>query len=295
MARKKKHPEHVNHERWLVSWADFMTLLFALFVVLFSVSKVDTNQVGRFTESFASAVGIPLGGGAYGRGIMPGALVPTAADKGVGDKGKGGDGEIDEVESKLRKKGGAADAMEGVTILRVGNELVLRFAEAATFASGDAQLKEPAVRALLAVAEVLRDRAVLVRVEGHTDNVPISNARYRSNWELSTARATAVVVELASRGRFDPRRLAAAGYGEFHPIGPNDTPEHRGLNRRVDIVITALHDRSPEPAASATPSATSSASAAATPSTSPSASAATTPSATPSASAAPAAAHHPHP
>lgn len=240
--RKKKHPEHVNHERWLVSYADFITLLFAFFVVMFSVSRVDTKQVGRFTESFSVAVGIVPFGGGQGKGVLPGAITPTPIKQGVEEAARPEKSEIGEVEGKLRGSGGA-DKMEGVTIHRYGNELVIRFAEAASFASGDAELKAPAVRALLAIADVLRDRKVALRVEGHTDNVPISNARFRSNWELSTSRAVAVVSELLVKGRMDPRRLAAAGYAEFHPIAPNTTPDQRTLNRRVDIVITEI--RSP--------------------------------------------------
>ena len=252
--RKKKHPEHVNHERWLVSYADFITLLFAFFVVMFSVSRVDTKQVGRFTESFATAVGITPLGGAVGQGVMPGAKNASPASDGREDRPKGGDGGkgMKEMEAQLRAAKGA-DKLPGVTILRIGNELVLRFSEAATFASGDAQLKEAGARALLAISEVLRPRPVSIRIEGHTDNVPISNARFRSNWDLSTSRATAVVVELIDRGRMDPRRLAAAGYGEFHPVAPNLTPEQRALNRRVDIVITELREAEPTPVIDAEP------------------------------------------
>ena len=242
--RKKKHPEHVNHERWLVSYADFITLLFAFFVVMFSVSRVDTKQVGRFTESFSMAVGIVPFGGGQGRGVLPGAVTATPLQTSYEEPPS--KSEIAAVEGKLRGSGGA-DKMDGVTIHRYGNELVIRFAEAASFASGDAELKAPAVRALLAIADILRERKVALRVEGHTDNVPISNARFRSNWELSTSRAVAVVSELLVKGRMDPRRLAAAGYAEFHPISPNGTPEQRTLNRRVDIVITEIRAVDPAP------------------------------------------------
>lgn len=237
--RKKKHPEHVNHERWLVSYADFMTLLFAFFVVMFSVSQVDSKAVGRFTESFSTAVGIPVGG-AFGRGVLPGAATASPEIKGSAEPPPDAS-EIGEVESTLRAKSGGQE-LEAVTILRVGNELVLRFAEAVTFGSGDAALKEPGLRALRAIADALRGRRVSVRVEGHTDNIPISTARFRSNWDLSTARATTVVAELIGAGRMDPRRLAAAGYAEYHPITANATVEQRSQNRRVDIVISEAHD-----------------------------------------------------
>jgi chemotaxis protein MotB len=238
--RKKKHPEHVNHERWLVSYADFMTLLFAFFVVMFSVSQVDSKAVGRFTESFSTAVGIPVGG-AFGRGVLPGAATASPEITKGASEPPAESSEIGEVESKLRAKSGGQE-LEAVTILRIGNELVLRFAEAVTFGSGDATLKEAGVRALHAIAEALRGRRVSVRVEGHTDNIPISTARFRSNWDLSTARATTVVAELIGPGRMDPRRLAAAGYAEYHPLTANATIEQRSQNRRVDIVISEVHE-----------------------------------------------------
>lgn len=236
--RRKKAEEHPNHERWLVSYADFMTLLFAFFVVMFAVSRVDTQQMGRFKDSFSMAIGVPIGG-ALGRGAMPGADTPSATERGPAEPVRS---ELREVEARLRANKGSGD-LEAVSILHVGNELVLRFAEAVTFGSGDATLKDPGVRALRAIADALRQRRVNIRVEGHTDDVPISTARFKSNWELSTARATSVVVELAGPGRMDPRRLSAAGYGEFHPIVPNATPEQRAQNRRVDIVLSEMHPR----------------------------------------------------
>src|SRR5207302_1155696 len=110
----------------------------------------------------------------------------------------------------------ASDAFSGVKIIRRKNEIVLRLADGVLFGSGDDALKEPALRVLRVIADELRERHLDIRVEGHTDNVPIHTVRFRSNWDLSTARATAVVVELAGTGRIPPARLSAAGYGEFH-------------------------------------------------------------------------------
>jgi chemotaxis protein MotB len=237
--RKKKPPEHVNHERWLVSYADFITLLFAFFVVMFSVSQVDSNKVGRFSESFSVAIGLPLGT-RQGLGVLPGAKL-------LSEEGKQepAPSEIEAVEIALRKHGRGSD-LDKITIIRTGKEIVLRFSEAVTFASGDDRVKEPAVRAIRAIADELRDRRVNIRVEGHTDDIPISNARFRSNWDLSTARASSVVAELLGPGRIPPPRLAAAGYGEFHPIASNDSAESRALNRRVDVVVVAMPDADPK-------------------------------------------------
>jgi chemotaxis protein MotB len=234
--RKKKHEGHVNHERWLVSYADFITLLFAFFVVMFAVSQVDGQKVGRFTESFKQAVGMPPLGGGIGEGVLPGAKdFVVSPPHGANEEAV--PAEVEAVERKL-KESNADGPFAGVKVIRRRNEIVLRLPEDLLYPSGSDTLKEPAVRALRAIAEKIRDLNVEVRVEGHTDNVPIHTLRFRSNWDLSTARATAVIEVLAGDGQIAPSRLAAAGYGEFHPIASNATPEERRANRRVDLVLS---------------------------------------------------------
>jgi chemotaxis protein MotB len=231
--RKKKPEEHVNHERWLISYADFITLLFAFFVVMFAVSKVDSNKVGRFSESFQQATGLPVFV-AGGKGVLPGTEDPTTDAVPTGEVGSPVD-DLRNLEGQVNRQ--LTGALTGVKLIRRRHELVLRLPEGVLFGSGDDALQESAIRVLHAIGEQLRGRKVDIRVEGHTDNIPIRTARYRSNWELSTSRAVAVVTELAGAG-LDPARLSAAGYGEYHPIAPNTTPAERGLNRRVDLVIS---------------------------------------------------------
>ena len=235
MARKKKHPEHVNHERWLISYADFITLLFAFFVVMFAVSQVDTKKVGRFTESFSQAVGLITT--PSGRGLMP-----AEGDQAEQVSRPRGPEKSDEMKSLevalLRGAGDKGGDMQGIKIIRRGNELVLRLDAAVLFDSGDDRLKEPAKRVLLGIADEIRSRPVKIRVEGHTDDRPISTIRFRSNWDLSTARATSVVHELAEGANIAPNRLAAVGYAEFQPIANNGSNEGRSQNRRVDFVLS---------------------------------------------------------
>jgi chemotaxis protein MotB len=126
--------------------------------------------------------------------------------------------------------------MKGLQVIQRRNELVLRLADNIFFDVGDDSLKGPAAIILHTLAPELAKRHVDVRVEGHTDDRPIRTARFRSNWELSTGRATAVLAKLALEG-IDPPRLSAAGYGEFRPIAPNTTDEGRKQNRRVDLVV----------------------------------------------------------
>ncbi len=238
MARKKKHPEHVNHERWLISYADFITLLFAFFVVMFAVSRVDTNKMGRFSESFSKAVGIEALSTA-GSGILPGegAVMPPIAGSGDGDGDATGN-ELEGLKKALTQKSeNGEDSLKALEIIAVRNELVLRFPVGVVFDSGNDDIKEAALPALMAIAKEVASRPVELRVEGHTDDKPIHTVRFRSNWDLSACRATAVVSELAKSGGIEPPRLSAAGYGEFHPLASNATPEGRAKNRRVDIVV----------------------------------------------------------
>jgi chemotaxis protein MotB len=128
--------------------------------------------------------------------------------------------------------------LEGLEIEEIHGELVLRLPEHLLFDNAQAILREEGRAALGAVEDVLHDRAVRIRIEGHTDSVPIQTAQFPTNWELSTARATACVRYMLESKRIEPQRLSAAGYGEHHPVGDNATADGRARNRRVDIVIS---------------------------------------------------------
>jgi chemotaxis protein MotB len=235
MARKKKHPEHVNHERWLISYADFITLLFAFFVVMFAVSQVDSKKVGRFTESFSKAIGVDIFP-QPGRGLLAGASDAPVADPDM-TKTSALPEELANLKNALTTPSAKEDSLQGVQVIAKRNELVLRLSDNLLFESGNDALEERARRVVARLASELVNRPVDVRVEGHTDDRPIKTARYRSNWDLSTARATAVVARLAAEG-IAPPRLSAAGYGEFHPVASNTTDEGRKQNRRVDLVVS---------------------------------------------------------
>ncbi|MBV9948511.1 MAG: OmpA family protein [Myxococcales bacterium] len=237
MARKKKHPEHVNHERWLVSYADFITLLFAFFVVMFAVSQVDSKKVGRFTEAFSKAVGIdvfPMSGDS----LMAGGRTPDALAE--GPAAVGAMSVLDDLHATLTKMAENNDALQGLQVIKMRHELVLRLPEGVFFDSGDARVKDATGRMLKILTPELTKRELEVRVEGHTDNRPVAaGGRFRSNWDLSTERAGAVMVILQGEG-MKPERLSIAGYAEFRPIAPNTTDEGRKQNRRVDLVVTAI-------------------------------------------------------
>ena len=231
--RKKKHPEHVNHERWLISYADFITLLFAFFVVMFATARTDSSEVGRFAESFSRSIGIGLFPDP-GRGILPAGQSPKPS-AGIDDSDETVRLELEALRDRFAGTG--SDPVTDLELIPFRNELVLRVPAGVLFDSGNDDLKPGASAAILAVAEILRRFRLDVRVEGHTDDRPIHTSRFRSNWDLSTGRATAVLEVLAKEGGVPAAQLSAAGYAEFHPLVANDTKEGRQQNRRVDIVI----------------------------------------------------------
>lgn len=242
---KKKHPEHVNHERWLVSYADFITLLFAFFVVMFASSQTDSVKVGRFVESFSRAIQWSVFA-TDGSGFLDGAPSnPMIADdtqqsaKPPKKKARAGEFEQErEIKGSIKKLQASAPILAGLKIEEATGELILRLPERLVFERGKAELSDEGKVALAAIADELAPRPVKLRVEGHTDSTPIHTAQFPSNWELSTARATAVIAYFIEGKNFDPERLSAAGYAEFHPIADNDSDEGRASNRRVDLVVT---------------------------------------------------------
>ncbi|HEX4476836.1 MAG TPA: OmpA family protein [Polyangiaceae bacterium] len=237
MGRKAKHEEHVNHERWLVSYADFITLLFAFFVVMFAVSQVDSSKMGRFAESVRVATHL-------GPFEEPGSPVPSLSGEqsGAGSTNLSVHDRTDakgfftalrqELESRLKES--MADGRS--KLIEVPEGLVIRLKDAAFFNSGAAILRIENAKDLEAVAEVVRDANVPIRIEGHTDSAPIKNRIYRSNWDLSGARAASVLEFLTARG-VPEDRLCIAGYADRRPIADNGTDEGRQQNRRVDIVL----------------------------------------------------------
>jgi chemotaxis protein MotB len=229
---RKKKKGHANHERWLVSYADFMTLLFAFFVVLFASSQADhkkqkalaqamqtafTKEGGR--EAAATAVTLPL---------LPGeALEPLAKAELMKERA---------LRERLAAKAVAIGMRPDAIALRTTPEgLIVSLREYGFFASGSALVRDAAMPLLIELARAMPEGPV--RVEGHTDGVPIHTAQFPSNWELSSARAAAIGRILLEYGHVSPSAMAVEGLAEFHPVAPNDTEASRTANRRVDVII----------------------------------------------------------
>ncbi|MCC6237077.1 MAG: OmpA family protein [Dehalococcoidia bacterium] len=234
-----------HDERWVISYADLVTLLLGFFIILFASAQIDQEKFHELSFAFKEAFNVDVRAGADGSspvltgglGVVPGGNFSSFAQPDVKSIRTTFDEQL--LESGLTSS--------SVDILRDGQGVVIRVSDRLLFASASAELNPEAIPLLEVVAGVLRGIESDVRVEGHTDNVPVASERYPTNWELSSARATTVLRFLLDEG-VEPRRLVAAGYAEFHPIASNTTPEGRAINRRADIVLTAL------PARTATPS-----------------------------------------
>jgi chemotaxis protein MotB len=267
MARKKKHEEHENHERWLVSYADFITLLFAFFVVMYSVSAVNEGKfrvlssslVAAFRANPASMQPIPVGTPSTAFSVEPTSQQPDSATPpelmpsltppiqyAVGNPEQGDVTAEPSLTEAGQALGEIADRVSSafedlikedlITVKREKFFLEVEIRTNVLFTSGSAGLEPEAIRILQRVAEILRDYPNDIQVEGFTDDVPINTVAYPSNWELSAARSASVVHLFMDKG-MNPRRMAAVGYGQYRPTAGNDTPEGRRQNRKVVIVV----------------------------------------------------------
>lgn len=234
----------------MVSYADFMTLLFALFVVLFASSYHDKKTVQRVSSAVKNGfqeMGTFIGSDSVQDRSSSdmsrlGSIRVPNDNPGVMASSAPGTAGIDvaELHRKLTMALGKEIARQEIALRVTPEGFVISLHELGFFNSGEARLLPGAADKIKRIAAVLMEYGLDMRVEGHSDNVPIHNAEFNSNWDLSTARATAVAMMLLNEAGVDPRRLSIAGYGEYHPSETNDTPEGRRANRRVDLVVVAL-------------------------------------------------------
>ncbi len=266
MRRRKRHEEHENIDRWLVSYADFVTLLFAFFVVMYAISSLNEGKYRVLSESLVSAFHTPA------RSLAPiqvGELVRSPA-VGVVERVGGkhsqeavvhadlsanqrpadqvpqdleGQKALDSIAQQIGESLAALIKKDLISIRRDKLWLEVEIKTSILFPSGSAALEQTAMPILGELANILKDFPNPVQVEGFTDDVPISSVVYPSNWELSAGRA-ATVVHLFSKSGVKPERMAAIGYGEFRPTDTNSTPEGRSKNRRVVLQILAQAEAS---------------------------------------------------
>jgi chemotaxis protein MotB len=253
MAKRKKEEEKENHERWMVSYADFVTLLFAFFTCLYAISSVDTAKMGQMVASMKVS---------FGGQIFDGGSNTLSLDKnGIGSSVAIVSPLLPEdasPNSKIRSKskvvlsseadmGRFKRTIEGLLSEEIKNNqvrvylerrgVVISLGENGNFDSGSDALRPDGMATLDTIATSLATIGNYIRVEGHADNVPINTMRFPSNWHLSTARATTVISRMVNNFGMSPELMSPSGYGEYHPVASNDTVEGRARNRRVDIVV----------------------------------------------------------
>lgn len=256
MVRRRRQEVHVNQERWLISYADFITLLFAFFVVMYSISQVNDNKYRVLSDTFIEAFNQPshiqpisdakdnvasststtiapidLGNPAVTETASVDVDEPVAPNEPVRTSD-----ELTQISDLVSEK--FTQLINDQMIQVSSNELWLQIElkDSILFSSGSADTSEQAQKIFDEIADILKGYSNPVQVEGFTDNIPIKSVKYPTNWELSTARASAIVKYLASKG-IAPERLSAVGYGEYQPVAANDTEQGRAQNRRVTIMV----------------------------------------------------------
>jgi chemotaxis protein MotB len=226
MKPKPKHNGEDNPDRWLLTYSDLITLLLGLFVILYAMSKIDAGRYSEVVTALNGVFGAP-------QGILTGnpSLLDNPSNALQSDKQR----IAQEIRSALRLD----QRNLPVSITENERGITVHIMEELLFASGSADLKQASLVMLDTLAAVLRTLPNDLRVEGHTDDVPINTAQFPSNWHLSVARALNVAYYLIQRHNLVQERVSVVGYSEFQPLAPNDSPANRAKNRRVDIVIVA--------------------------------------------------------
>ena len=235
--RDKGHEEGAEaDERWVISYADLVTLLFGFFILLYATADQNITKFESLARGLSDAFNVPVNEGLrdgdplfdQGSGFVPGSADVTNAVI---------ENDLLFVRDLVQRES-AAQGLVGRIVVSEGEDgISIRLADNLVFPPASATVRPEALPLLEIVATVVNELGREVRVEGHTDNIPLVTDDYSSNWELSSARATAVLRYLVDEGGVDPSQIFAAGYGEFRPVADNLTPEGRALNRRADIVI----------------------------------------------------------
>jgi chemotaxis protein MotB len=256
MARKHRHPEHENHERWLISYADFITLLFAFFVVMFASSQTDRSKAQQVSDSVNAAIK----NGATTRPEVRTVLGGTVDNNGSGNAMMRGPGGTEKALVPKQETGAippskvavtdlmpsmkylnqtlASDIKDGKIEVRLeARGLIISLRQATFFPSGGDEIAPQSYSTLQKIADMLKTLPNPIRLEGHTDSLPIHTDHFHSNWELSAARSIAMLEVLSGRFGVPGSRFGISGYADTTPVDTNETEEGRAHNRRVDIAI----------------------------------------------------------
>lgn len=247
MARRKTKLEETKPDlmRWLLTYADMITLLMVLFVVMYAISNTDLRKFTVLAESFSAAFNTDVFQGQQALTVTDGQQTsqgPTTFDAGQGAIAT----DYRSVTAIVKDYAIANGLASDVSVNRVAEGIAIQINEAVLFSSGRARLNDRALEVTGEIASIIAPLPNNIRVEGHTDDQPPTGPFYADNWELSTARAVAVLDVLRDRG-IAPQRLSAAGYAGYQPLVPNTSDANRARNRRVDILILYTSDQSATP------------------------------------------------
>jgi chemotaxis protein MotB len=235
---KKQNSEGSAGGGWEIVYSGFVLILLCFFIMLSSFSSMEEAKIMRFVKSFIDAVGILPGGlkSDPGSTVLPGSADMVDSNDQLAQIFA----ELEELSGRLKKE-------NDITLAYSSKGLVMRLTDRALFEVGVAAISPQALPLLKKVGETISRTDFEVRIEGHSDDLPIKTAQFPSNWELSTARAVNVLRYFIETGTISSQRLSAAGFGEFQPLVPNDSIEHRAQNRRVEIIFLNS-DQTPNPA-----------------------------------------------
>ena len=228
---------------WMVTFADLMALMMTFFVLLYSFSTIDEKKYRMIASSMAKGFGAVLAAprSSTTTAIGPPSMMPSPMSQNTRARSPSPRQEMSSRNDALMQQlqsSMSTEIAEGIIAVETsGNTVVIRFPEEIAFPPGSDTMSDDIMPILERVADALKDAPGTIMVSGHTDNRPINSARFRSNWELSTDRAVSVIQRLESLGSIEANRLTAVGYGDTRPLAPNDTPENRARNRRVEIAI----------------------------------------------------------
>ncbi len=231
--RSRGHAEEHPDERWVISYADLVTLLFGFFIILYATADANEVKMEALSRGLAEAFNVGVSEGTGEDSFFEGGsgIIPERNEAGSLDF------DLERIRQLIEQRSVQAGVEGQIVVSRDEDRITIRLADNLVFPSASADIRNEARQLLAIVAAAVNQTGNEIRVEGHTDNIPLTTAKYPSNWELSSARATAVLRLLTEELGVDPARAFAAGYGEFRPVASNLTPEGRALNRRADIVL----------------------------------------------------------
>lgn len=244
MARKRKvDPDEPRGDEWLATFSDCVTLLLTFFVLLYSMSSVDQEKLEQLSSAFKSVMAGQSGDTMMKYDMYNGEVPLIGGESQVDSMVDQTDKVKEEMYEKVKKYAEEAGIDSVMDISKTERGIEIQMRDYILFESGTADLKNESKVVLDRVSVLLKTLDNYILVEGHTDNVPINNSVYPSNWELSTSRAVNVVEYFIENNGLSPVTLSAAGYGEYHPLVPNDSAENMAKNRRVNILITTEDDK----------------------------------------------------